>query len=174
MNDQGLAVQLMHLGLIGIASHGRKLRDQVQALADGLVGVDVVRIVVIVVQGQREHLQAVHQILRRGAQHLVDEKIIRQIIALGKRYPEFVKLLSGGQEAEQEQKDGLLVSVVALAVFDQIGQAVSAVQKIALAGNHIPLVIPGVTDDIGDSGQAEADAGSVLISKPFFDVVFLE
>ena len=52
MDDKGFVVQVMHLGLIGIATEYRVLCDQVDPFQEDLIHIRRVRILVEVVEGQ--------------------------------------------------------------------------------------------------------------------------
>ena len=82
MDDQALAVIIMDLGHIGIDGDGRQLAHDIQALAQGLVDVGIVRIGVVIVERQQGVLQFVHQVLAGQTQEVHFQKIIGQIVAV--------------------------------------------------------------------------------------------
>ena len=60
MDDQALAVVIMDFGHISIDRDGRQLAHDVQALSEGLVDVGVIRVGVVVIEGQQGVLQFIH------------------------------------------------------------------------------------------------------------------
>ena len=63
---------------------------------------------------------------------------------------------------------------MALAVHEQVLDAVAAIDQVAFAGNDIAGFVLGVADDVADLGKSDPDAGAVVISKAFLDIVFFK
>ena len=172
MDDKGFVVQVMHLGLIGIATEYRVLCDQVDPFQENLIHIRRIRILVEVVKGQGQHLQAVHQVPGGRPQDFIDQKVIRQFISRRQGLFEFLKLRLIRQKAEQKQEAGLLITEIAFPVFDQVVDAVTAVKKISFAWNDSTAVVAVITDYVRNSGESDADAGAVFIPEALLDVIF--
>ena len=82
MNDQTLTIVIVNLGHISIDGNGGQLAHDVQPFAQGLIYIRIVRIGIIVVQGQQGVLQLVHQIFARQAKEVHFQKVIGQIISV--------------------------------------------------------------------------------------------
>ena len=174
MNDQGVAVELVDLGLVAVAGDGRELGDQIHSLEQGLVYVHLVGVLVVIIEGQRGGHQPVHQVLGGVAEQLPYQEIVGQLVALGQAVLEILEGMPVGQVAEEEQEGRLFVAEVAPAVLDQVVDAVTPVKELAFSGNYVALIVCGIADNVGDFGQTDPDAGSVLIPKTLLDVVFFE
>ena len=72
----------MDLGHIGIDGDGRQLAHDIQALAQGLIDIGIVRVRVVIIERQQGVLQFIHQVLARQTQEVHFQKIIGQIIAV--------------------------------------------------------------------------------------------
>ena len=174
MDDQGLAVELMDLGLVAVAGDGRELGDQIDALAEHLIGIDLVRIIVIVIELQGSRHESVHEVLGGIVEKLTDQEIIGEVIAGGKGGPEIAEGPAVRQIAEKEEEAGFLIAEVPLPVGDQVLDAVSAVEQVAVDGNDVSLRVLLIADDVGDPGQADPDAGPVIIPQSLLDIMLLE
>ena len=97
-----------------------------------------------------------------------------QLVALGQAVLEILEGMFVGQVAEQEHESGLFVAEVALAVVDNIVDAVSSVKQLAFGGSDISVLVLGIADNVGDFGQTDPDAGAVLVAEAFLDIVFFE
>ena len=58
MDEQAFPVIIMHLALIGIAGNGRELCQKVHAFDQGLVYINIVRVVIVIIQGKDRVLEA--------------------------------------------------------------------------------------------------------------------
>ena len=174
MDDQGMAVEAMDLGLIGVAGDGRELGQQVESLEQGLVDICRVRVLVVIVQGQGGSHQAVHQVLGGIPQQFIDQELIGQVISVGQSFFKIYKGIFIGQKTEQEEETGLLVTEIAFAVADQILDGIAPVEQFAFRGRNGAVGFLTITDNIGHPGQADPDAGPVIVSKPFLYIVFME
>ena len=174
VDDQRAAVKGMYLGVVGITSQRRELRDQVDSLEQILVDICLIRRFIIVVERKNCGLKLIHQVPGRLEQELIGEETFRQLIAQGQRSLEILKILPVGQISEQEQETSLLKAVVLLTVFDQVLDGITAVEQIALTGDYFAVLIRLITDDIRDSCQTDPDTCTVLVSKTFFYIIFTE
>ena len=82
MDDQTLTIVIVNLGHVGINGNGRQLAHDIEALAQGLIDIGIVRIWIVVVQCQEGVLQLVHQIFARQAEEVHFQKVIGQIVAV--------------------------------------------------------------------------------------------
>ena len=111
----------MHLGHVGVDGDGRQLAHDVEALAQGLVYVGVVRVFVVVVQGDEGVLQLVHQVFSRQPQEVHFQKVVGQVVIFLEDVAEGVQLFPRRQVAEQEEEAGFYVQIAVVAfLFRQI------------------------------------------------------
>ena len=174
VDDQRLPVKVMHLGKIGIASDGRDLGHQIDPLEQCLIGILGIRILCVIIEGDRAGLQLVHQVPGRCPENIVSKEIRGQVIAVGETFPEIVKFSAVRQIAEEQQENGLFIPVVLVTVLEEIPDTVAAVDQVTFAGNDISFLIYCVSDNIADLGQTDPDAGPVVVSKAFLDIVFFK
>jgi hypothetical protein len=164
----------MHLGKIGIASDGREFGHQIDPLEQCLIGVLRIGVGRVVVEGDRAGLQFVHQISRGSPENIVGQEVLGKVIPVGEAFPEVDKFRAVREISEEEKEDRFLKTAVLLTVFEKIADTVSAIDQVALAGYHVSGFVSGISDNIADLGQTDADTGPVFVSKAFFDIVLFE
>ena len=163
------------LDLISVAHDVGQPGDQLNGLAQHVLHGEIVRILVIGIQGQHRPGQLVHDV---GGGRLDDHvlgKILRQLPAAGQQLTEFFQLLPGGQLAEQQQPGGLLVAepVFFHTARHQIAHVHAPVDQTAFLRRLFPFV-HHIAMDVADQGQSGHDAAAVSVAKTALHVVLFK
>ena len=177
MDIEGLAVDIVPLGLIGVGRDEREARDELDRLAREIFHGGVVRVVVIGIEIHDAAAELVHDVVARVAQDVVLLKALGQIARLLEQEVELLQLIARGQMADEQQIGDLLIAEGAglLVGGDDVLHADAAV--IELAGHGLAhAVLHIIALDGADVAHARDDAGAVGIAQAVFDagIVALE
>ena len=137
----------MDVGVVAIDRNQRKNRNQLQALPQHILDRNILRILVVGVEGKHAFRQRVHHVAARRLHHDVADKPGRQPPIVRQQLAEAFQLLRPGQTAEQQKIDRLLKAETILrhVAGDQILHIDSAVEQLAVAGHRLAvdhLVLP--------------------------------
>ena len=171
MDKKALTVIVVHLALVSVTGNGRQLCQQVHALDQGLVNIRIVRIIIIIIQGQDRIHKLVHQVLSRQAQQVHFHKLIRDLVAASHHVAELFQFPLFGKIAEQQQETYLLIAEVAsLFAVHQVQHIDSSVKQ--TAGYRLDAFLSLlISHHIGHSGKSYTDTCSVFVSQALLYIV---
>ena len=173
MDDQTLTVVVVYLWHIGIDGNGRQLAHNVEPFAQGLIDICIIRIRIVIIQGNQGMLQLIHQIFPGQTQEVHFQEFVRQIIAALEYLTECVKLFTRGQVAKEQEKTGFFIEkTVVFFPFNQTTYVNTAIIQDTITVYFVVVFVPFVADDISNPCQANQHAGVVFITQSAFDAKF--
>ena len=171
MDEQAFPVIIMHLALISVAGNGGQLCQQVNTLDQGLVYINIVRIVIVIIQGKDRVLKLIHQILTGKAQQVHFHELIRNGVAVPHHITELFQFSFLRQISEQQKETGFLIPEMALLLpLYQVQYIHAPVEK--PSGNGLDSsVCLLISHYVGHPGKAYPHTGSVLIPEALLYIV---
>ena len=172
---QRTAVVMVAVHVVRVGNGGGELGDEFDALAHEVVAGDVVGVLVEGVELHHAAREDVHDVVTLELddvqdglllkRHVVEDQVLERLELLGVRKP----------SGEQQEAD-LLVPEALLGHdgMDEVLHLVAPEIKPALDGKDAPVVLPLVSDDVADVGEADKHARAVLVAQSPLDVEFLE
>ena len=162
------------VGLVAVDGQLRRVRNQLQTLAQGVRQADVIGGVIVAVERQNGAGERVHHVAGRDLHDDVAHEAARQAAVIVQQTAELLELCRGRQFAEEQQVNRLLKAeaLVPERAIHQLAHVVPAVVQHALTGDGV-VAVNGVALDLGDASQARQHAAAVGIAQAALDVIFL-
>lgn len=175
MDVHALMIIMPAFDLIGIAHNGWKLGNELDGLPQNIFNGDIIRLLVIGIEGQHAARQLIHDIRRGRLHNHILNKIFRELAALGQGLRKGCELRLRGQRAEQEQPGNLFIAeaVLRFAAMHQIEQIYPAVNQ--AAGHRYALSVADIIAlHVADTGEPCHNACAILVAQAALDGITLE
>jgi len=172
---EGLPVEVVALGSIGVGRDERETADELDRLAQQVLERGVVRAVVEGIQSQHAAGQLIHDVTAgRLENHVLGEGVGHRPGG-GEDAHELLLLLLARQMAQQQQIGDLLVAEGAVfpVRLDDVLYADAAVVEFA-GHRHAHAVLHAVALDAADLADTDDDTGAVGVSEASLDVLILK
>ena len=173
MNEQAFPVMIMAVCLVSIDGQQREQADQLQALAKHVWQGNVVRPVIIGIQGENAPGKRVHHIAAGRFHDDVPDKAGGKSAVSGQHGAERRKLGLGRQLGKKKEIGDLLKAkaVILGKTLHQVFHVVTPVKQTPVSRDgHAVHDLGGA--DVGNIGQSGENALSVQIPEPSFNIIF--
>ena len=173
VDKEGGVRVIVSVSLLAVYGQKRKLRDQLERLAQYVLFGYVVRARIVGVEGENTARQHVHHVARGRLHDDIPHEGGGQAAEIRQDLAEALEVCLRRQVAEQKQEGRLFKGKAPPDLpGDQIADADAAVVQLAVDGDFIAVCIFAERLDLRDLRQAADDAVAVYVAQAALDVVF--